>query len=134
VPKATNFELQNRVREIYKLMVAGYSYPDIVEYSTKKWGVGTRAVDQYRARARDLMGHEIDPEIERMRSEQLARYQKIFNKTCVDPKTAHIALGALKGIDKLLGLETTIARSLDAALNLYPDKIEIIGIEPDTEE
>jgi len=115
-------------------MVAGYSYPDICDYASKKWGVGTRTVDLYRTRARDLMGLEVDPEIERMRSEQLARYQKIFNKTCVDARTSHIALGALKGIDRLLGLETTIARSLDAALNLYPDKIEIIGIEPDPEE
>ena len=101
--RPSKVELEQRIEEIYGLLLTRVSHATICRYAASKWHITTRQTNRYIARARERIGAllELDP------AEQLARaqgaYETIFAK--------QMAAGDLRGaratmhdIVELLGL------------------------------
>lgn len=79
-PKSTKAEIEERVLAVYKLLVQGYSYTDIVRYCTEKYRVTKRHVDTYIRRGTDRIKIENTKTQEELREEANARYNDLYNE------------------------------------------------------
>ena len=61
--KATKNEVHDRINDVYKLLLDGYSRNQIALYAAENWGIKMRQVEDYLARARELQ--KLDSAIER---------------------------------------------------------------------
>lgn len=61
--KSTNTEIDNRVNQVYDLLLRGYSKTQIVRYCAENFKVSLRQTESYLQRARVLQS--IDSELER---------------------------------------------------------------------
>jgi hypothetical protein len=61
--KSTKDEIQNRVNEVYGLLLRAWNHHQIVQYGSEKWGVSDRQVRDYLAAARKLLA--LDAELAR---------------------------------------------------------------------
>lgn len=133
--KSTNAEVERRVSIIYELMLRGYSRPQIHQYVSKRrlipvpesadpnswdpnvepsWDVETRAIDEYMARARELMRVKAQTVRDESLGRTLERREDLYQQARehMDLKTA-------------LAIDQDTARLLD----LYPEQKTRISIE-----
>lgn len=133
--KSTNAEVERRVSVIYDLMLRGYSRPQIHQYVSKRrfiqvpespdpdywdpnvepsWDLSPRAIDEYMARARELMRVKAQTMREEVLGRTLERREDLYKEARehMDLKTA-------------LTIDQDTARLLD----LYPEQKTKVSIE-----
>jgi hypothetical protein len=122
--KATDAEITARVDEVLNLMLAGASRADILRYSSetsepgqpgtvRPWGVTTRQIENYMARAHDLLEAQAEKDRDKLYRLHMARRETLYARAVSsgDIRSAHAVL-----------------RDTDEMLNLYPAKaVEITG-------
>ncbi len=124
--KATDAEINRRVLDVYKLLVAGASRATIVQYGSKTWSITDRQVDDYIARAKlDLMA-QLDRDKDNNLAMAITRMSDIYQQ-CYAAKNYKGAITAQIEINKLLGLyaptkiEGVIGVSVKAYKEFSPD-------------
>ena len=102
--KSTKDEIQNRVNEVYGLLLRAWNHNQIVQYGSEKWGVSERQVRDYLAEARKLMA--LDAELERPQwlEAAVARLQE-YERRASDKEQLGTALMALEKQARLLRFE-----------------------------
>lgn len=102
--KSTNVEIDDRVNQVYDLLLKAYSRHQIVQYASNTWNVSARQADDYIARARQLM--QLDAELERPQwlAAAIARLQE-YERRASDSNQLSVALKALEDQAKLLRFE-----------------------------
>ncbi len=102
--KSTKDEIQNRVNEIYGLLLRAWNHNQIVQYGSEKWGVSDRQVRDYLAEARKLLA--LDAEIERPQwlEAALARLQD-YERIARENGQIGLAMAAVEKQAKLLRFE-----------------------------
>jgi hypothetical protein len=102
--KSSKDEIQNRVNEVYGLLLRAYSHNQIVQYGSEKWGITERQVRDYLAEARKLLA--LDAELARPQwlEAALARAQE-YERRASDKDQLGTALMALEKQARLLRFE-----------------------------
>ena len=102
--KSTKDEIQNRVNEVYGLLLRAWNHNQIVQYGSEKWGVSERQVRDYLAEARKLIA--LDAELERPQwlEAAVARLQE-YERRASDKEQLGTALMALEKQARLLRFE-----------------------------
>lgn len=103
VAKASKAEFENRINEVFSMLVIGATTAHIVRYSSETWGVTRRQTEKYIARATERLKKlaTIDREVEV--SKAIKRYEMIFQKALKDGQY-YAAINAQKELCKLLAL------------------------------
>jgi hypothetical protein len=101
--RPTKAELEQRIDEIYGLLLTRVSHAAICRYAAGKWHITTRQTNRYIARARERIGVLLEPDPREQLAKALGSYETIFAK--------QMAAGDLRGaratmrdIVELLGL------------------------------
>lgn len=101
--KTTQAQKDQRVREVYKMLVKGHARGEIVQVLSKKWNVTDRTIDNYIQDARE----QLKPIVEEERMVQLNiavdRMTEVF-KEALDSKDHRAAIQAQQELNKLFGL------------------------------
>ncbi len=105
--KSTQAQLAERVRIVFELLLSGTPRVDIIQYSSKNWGVTGRMCDKYIAKANELIHAEATKIIENAFEDHLVMRDSL-------------RLAALKDGDKRLAHE--ILRDTAKLLGLYAPK------------
>lgn len=113
--RSTEAELEQRIQEIYHLLLRREPYQNIVRFGSGKWGIGSRQVDEYISRARELMREEARADRDVALAEHIAIRRDLFNKAYKDQKWA-IAFQIVQDESKLLGLYFDLADHLKAVV------------------
>ena len=115
--KNTKAEIEQRISQIYKLLVIGTPRPAIIQYASKKWGVMCdRSVDSYIASARKLMMQNLEHDRAEALSEELELRREIIFKAMADKKY-QIALSAADSRAKLRGLFMPLEQAIDVVVS-----------------
>ena len=102
--KCNNAESEQRVNAVYDLLLRAHSRKQIIQFAAKNWGIGDRQVDNYIARARELLA--LDAELARPQwmHSALARLQE-YERRAADKDQLNTALIALDKQARLLRFE-----------------------------
>ena len=98
--KATAVEVEQRVDELYELVVNRIGYRQIVNYCATKWGIGERQVSVYIAKVRARMAALCAEEQSAELAQALAGYEAIFARQMA---ATHYA-GARETLDSIVRL------------------------------
>ena len=101
--RATRAELEQRIEEIYGLLLSWLSHAAICRYAAGKWHITTRQTDRYIARARRRVGELLEPDQREQLARALGAYQTIFAKQMA-ASDLRGARATMKEIVDLLGL------------------------------
>jgi len=101
--KSTKVEIDRRVYEISKMIIAGISNPDIVQHCTEKYRVNGRQIYEYIERARKLIVESNKEDIELETSKSQRRYNELYAKA-IKTNNLNVALGSVKAMCELRGL------------------------------
>jgi hypothetical protein len=96
-------EIEQRVDELYDLVVARVSYRVIVGYATKKWGVSERQTCRYLAYVRARIADLLSPTQAEHLARALASYESLYAKQVAGSRYGE-ARQTLDSIVRLLGL------------------------------
>ncbi len=109
--KSTQAQLSERVRIVFELLLSGTPRVDIIQYSSKNWGVTDRMCDKYIAKANEII-----------KAESVKIIENIFEDHLVVRDA--MRLQALKDGDKRFAFE--ILRDTDKLVGLYaPKKMQV---------
>jgi hypothetical protein len=102
--KSTKDEIQNRVNEVYGLLLRAWNHNQIVQYGSEKWNVSERQVRDYLAEARKLIA--LDAELERPQwlEAALARLQD-YERIARENNQVGLAMTAVEKQARLLRFE-----------------------------
>jgi hypothetical protein len=102
--KSTKDEIQNRVNEVYGLLLRAWNHNQIVQYGSEKWEVSERQVRDYLAEARKLIA--LDAELERPQwlEAALARLQD-YERIARENNQVGLAMTAVEKQARLLRFE-----------------------------
>ena len=110
--KAEKAEIDQRVTEIYSLIISCYSREKICQYGSKKWGISYRQIDRLIQRARSRMMEITAIKREEAFAEELELRREIIRKA-MDDKKYQTALQAADSRAKLRGLFITLDQAID---------------------
>ncbi len=127
--KATDAEVNRRVMDVYRLLVAGASRATIVQYTAKTWSVSDRQTDEYIARAKADLLAQLDRDKENNLAMAITRMSDIYQQ-CYAAKNYKGAITAQIEINKLLGLYAPVKQELTGG-NGEPLRFEIIRRDSD---
>ena len=99
--KSTNVEIKQRVETVYQLLLESHSRFEIVQYAAKEWGVQPRQVDQYLARARQLIAEDSEIKREEWLASAVSRLVQ-YEKRAGRNNNLMVAMKALETQAKLL--------------------------------
>jgi hypothetical protein len=115
-PTAEMLEVERRVEEIYRMLLAGATRSDIILYSTNPnstsltnnppWGVCDRQIDKYIARAHAKFNKVVERRNSRLFNVHYARREDLYAKA-LNQGNIPAAHGVLKDCDTWLGLYPT---------------------------
>jgi len=78
--KSSDAEINIRVTEVYNLILEGYTNNEIIRHTSRKYGVSSRTVDQYVAKARKLIKIDNSVEREQLIEEHKSKLYYLFKK------------------------------------------------------
>lgn len=113
--KATNAEIEQRVNEIYTLLLQAEPTEKIWHYSTKKWGISTRQCDRYIDAAKARMADALAADRQTHLSNAIAQRNDLYRQA-YKAKKWFTCLQVADSRDKLLGLEYRLEDHVKAAL------------------
>lgn len=76
--KASNYEIDRRITEIYKLLLGGATYRQILQHCKVQWNVRDSMANKYIARARECYVAYSPDDREVERNKALTRYNKLY--------------------------------------------------------
>jgi|GEM_PF-2470769 len=101
--KCTNAEYEQRLTEVYQLLISGASRAKIQQYAATKWSLSVRPIDQMIAKVRRLGTYEQDVTRQEALAEELCVRDYLFNNA-VKEKRWLSALMIADSRVKLMGL------------------------------
>jgi hypothetical protein len=102
--KATEAEMQIRIKECVKLLLQGYSRPDIYEYGTEKWGIGRGPIDIAIARATERIKEANSASIQQNLAVISTNYWQLYREARAS-KQIGLAAQILAQIARIKGVE-----------------------------
>ena len=102
--KATNAEVDIRVKDIYEKLCSGWTYTDIVAYCIQKYTLKRAQATKYIKKATTRIVKNNKKEIETIRAEAITRYSN-WMKELLEKDDIKGAAKMQKRIDKISGLE-----------------------------
>lgn len=110
--KSDTKTVEQRIEEIYRLLLAGATRSDIILYSSTPntqaqsappWNVSTRQIDKYIARAYEKFAAVVERRNERLFDLHFARREDLYAKALAQGNV-QAAAGVLKDLDTFLGM------------------------------
>lgn len=102
--RSTDTEFQLRVKTVQRLLLKGYTRSFVVQFGSEKWGITSRQIDDYIAKAQEVI-REIN--LSKM-ADNLAvivsNYWVQYRKACKS-KNGFLAVTILEKLSKLQGLD-----------------------------
>jgi hypothetical protein len=108
VPKSTNVEISFRVAEVKEQLLQGHTRAFIVQAGSKKWGITERQVDDYIAKAKEIIN-------------EINIINTVENMGIISSNMWKVYREALQANDTRLMLDTL--REIGKLRGLYNDKI-----------
>jgi|JI10StandDraft_1071094.scaffolds.fasta_scaffold16964_4 hypothetical protein len=105
--KSTHYIVEQRVKKVAKLLIAGQSSEEIVLFSSAEWEVGERQAEKYLSRARTLIANSVKKEIGYDYAKAIVRYEEIY-KLSFERKDYKTAISVIKEITALQGLNNKL--------------------------
>ena len=102
--KCNNAESEHRVNAVYDLLLRAHSRKQIIQFAAENWGIGDRQVDNYIARARELLAQDAELARPQWMHSALARLQE-YERRAADKDQINTALIALDKQARLLRFE-----------------------------
>ena len=102
--KCNNAESEHRVNAVYDLLLRAHSRKQIIQFAAENWGIGDRQVDNYIARARELLAQDAELARPQWMHSALARLQE-YERRAADKDQLNTALIALDKQARLLRFE-----------------------------
>lgn len=122
-PKADTATAAQRVEVIYRMLLQGWSNPQIVQNSTKSWGINDTQAYRYIAKARK----RIDEAAAQYRAEAFSEHLMARRELRKDTADARLKLDILKDEAQLLDLYPAKRLTVD-----WREKLKANGINPET--
>ena len=113
--KATNAEIEQRVNEIYTLLLQSEPREKIVQDRSKKWGITHRQVDGYIAKAKARMSEDLEQDRQEHLNTAIAQRKDLYRQA-YKAKKWFTCLQIADSRDKLLGLEFSVEDHVRAAI------------------
>lgn len=114
--KATKNEIDQRVSQVYKLLIVGTSRRDILQHASKSWGeISDRSVDTYIGKARKAMLKELVDD-RRLALAQEIEFRRVIIQEALADKKYQFALNAADSRAKLLGLFIDLDRAIEIVI------------------
>jgi hypothetical protein len=110
--KSDNAEIENRINQVYSLILQCYSTEKIVRYSAQTWGINRRQTTTLIQRARSRMMEITAIKREEAFAEEMELRREIIRKA-LDDKKYQTALQAADSRAKLRGLFITLDQAID---------------------
>ena len=124
--RPTKAELEQRVDEVYQLLLHRVGYQAICRHCASKWQLTARQSDRYIAKARERVFALLKPSQREQLAKALGAYDVIFAKQMASGDWRG-ARATLKDIVELLGLAAASRRKIELTL----DDIEPRARAPD---
>lgn len=122
-PKADNATAAQRVEVVYRMLLQGWSHPQIVQNTSKSWGCTERQVYNYIEKARK----RIDEAAAQYRAEAFSEHLMARRELRKDTTDARLKLDILKDEAQLLDLYPAKRLTVD-----WREKLKANGINPET--
>lgn len=120
--KPTKAQIEQRVVQVYELLLSDTTYVDICRYVSDKWGLTSRTADRYIQKAYALIGEEAA----RIRKNALERHltQRAFIRhKALKEGDRRLFVDILKDEAKLLDLYPAIKQSAQVLYNVDVSKL-----------
>ncbi len=101
--QATGAEVDIRVTELYEMLRQGFGRPEMIRYAAGAWGVSSKSVDYYLAKARGLIKKENAERRAEVRDEIVSQMSRLYRR-CYDGREFKTCLSILNSKAKLLGV------------------------------
>ncbi|MFP9114433.1 hypothetical protein ACLI1A_10860 [Flavobacterium sp. RHBU_3] len=101
--KADKGIVEQRIKDIARLLINGNCREDIVLHSSTQWNIGERQTDKYIARAKILVEQSVKKRIEYDYAKAVRRYEELYRLN-MDKKDYKTALAVNKELTTLQGL------------------------------
>ena len=101
--KSGKVEFEQRVSEVYELLLNGYERPYIVRYGGEKWGVSDRQIEKYMRLAQGVLLEEIKSDRSNLLAKEVGQRNFLYRKAVRDGSWAS-AQQIADSRAKLLGL------------------------------
>jgi len=101
--KATKVEVQQRINEVYELLIGGASKGNIVRHAAEKWAVSERQTETYIKRANEHLAEAAAIRRDTELGKALARLNKLYMQA-LRVQDYRIALSVQKELNNLLAL------------------------------
>jgi len=131
--KSDQAEIENRVNQVYSLLLSCQPYAKILRYASEKWGISSRQTDTLIRRARDRMMEITALQRQEAFAEELELRREIIRKA-LDNNKIQTALQAADSRAKLRGLfiEKPKMDEIEAinaliALDVLPSEFAVIA-------
>jgi len=79
-PRSSKSQMTERVLEVYRMIIAGSSRTDLLQFTAKNYGLEARATDDLIAKARELQESNVKDRQESMLSECVSRYDDLYKE------------------------------------------------------
>ena len=111
IEKATNYQIEQRVNQIFRLMLKGYGRADVFQYIAESdaknpetaWNISDRQIDNYIQRANDKFREYADAQRAEMLHKAVLRLEYVYMQ-CIKVQDYSKAIAALRELNLLLGL------------------------------
>lgn len=103
MPKTTAAEVEQRVNQIYMLLLQGEPREKICQYASQNWGITSRQTDRYITSARQRMTQALDVDRETLRGQAIAQRNDLYRLAYKERKY-FTSLQILDSRDRILGL------------------------------
>ncbi len=114
--RPTQAELEQRVAEVYQLLLHRVGYQAICRHASSKWQVTARQTDRYIEKARERLFELLKPNQREQLAKALGAYDTIFAKQ-MSSGDWRGARATLKDIVELLGLAAASRRKVELSLD-----------------
>ena len=101
--KSNKATVDMRVNRVARMLANGAVRSEIVQYSSKEWGLSARQADQYIRKARDIMAEDWEIDRRTFTAELLSQLASLQQESRKNGQ-GHIALGCINSAAKLAQL------------------------------
>ena len=131
--KSDSSEMQKRINLIYSMLLQGLQRKAIIQYCSKNYEISDRQVDEYLAKARQLMSDDLVENMDLKRSEILAQLNDLYNKSYLleDYRECRNILAQITSILGVEAIKRTDITSDGKSINNLPTSIKIEIVKAD---
>lgn len=117
IPKGGKTEIEQRVNEVYNLLLSRANRTQILEYARKKWGeIGNSTVDVYINRARKLIQKDTSEDRKANLAEHIATRNQLY-QIALKKNKLQTCLQILDSTAKIQGLYESLPRAIETVID-----------------